>query len=50
MKTINVTFTDSEHKKLKKIKGNMDWRSAIVLTFDKLKGGLENGKNNYKRN
>lgn len=40
MKTINVTFTDKEFKKLQKQKGSMQWHEFIIL-----KGGLKNGNN-----
>ena len=32
MKTINVTFEDSEYKALKKLKGNASWRKFILNT------------------
>lgn len=31
MKTINETFTDEEHKQMKKLKGNLAWRDFIML-------------------
>lgn len=31
MKTINVTFEDSEHKKLVSLKGSLSWRDFIIL-------------------
>lgn len=35
MKYINVTFTDAEMKKLKRIKGYLSWRD-FILKFSKL--------------
>lgn len=34
MKYINVTFTDAEMKRLKKIKGHLSWRD-FILNFAK---------------
>jgi hypothetical protein len=31
MKTINVTFTDTEFRKLKKACGILSWHDAIIL-------------------
>lgn len=30
MKNLRVTFTDAEHKKLKKIKGALSWHDFIM--------------------
>ena len=34
MKTINVTFSDDEHKRLKTFKGNWSWREFILLMYN----------------
>lgn len=41
MKTINVTFTDKEFKRISKKKGKLPWHRFILM-----KGGVENGNNN----
>ncbi len=46
MKNINVTFEDSEFKKLEGAKGELSWREFIL---ENLKGGIENGKNNNSK-
>ena len=30
MKTVNVVFTDEEHKKLVNVKGNLSWHDFIL--------------------
>ena len=33
MKTINETFTDDEHKKLKRFKNGLSWHDFIILMY-----------------
>jgi hypothetical protein len=45
MKTLNVTFTDAEYRKLaqakKKIKGKVSWHHFILRTLKVMKGGIK---------
>ena len=34
MKSINETFSDDEHRRLKKLKGDLSWRDFILLMFN----------------
>lgn len=34
MKTVNVTFEDSEHERLLEKKGKMSWREFILTLLD----------------
>ena len=49
MKTINETFTDEEHKKLKDFKGKLSWHDLIIVMYThcldaEKRGDLEIGK------
>lgn len=43
MKTINETFSDDEHKRLKKLKGHLSWRSFILLMYNHCVDSMEKG-------
>lgn len=47
MKTINVTFEDSEYKDLDEIKQDMSWRD-FILTLVQSKEGDKSAKNPTK--
>ena len=34
MKSINETFSYDEHRRLKKLKGDLTWRNFILLMFN----------------
>jgi len=43
MKTINETFSDDEHKCLKKLKGHLSWRSFILLMYNHCVDSMNKG-------
>ncbi len=44
MKTINETFSDDEHKRLKNLKGNLSWRNFILLMYNHCVDSKTKGK------
>ena len=43
MKAINETFADDEHRRLKKLKGNLNWRSFILLMYNHCVESIKKG-------
>ncbi len=43
MKSINETFADDEHRRLKKLKGNLSWRSFILLMYNHCTESMKKG-------
>lgn len=44
MKQLNITFEDSEMKALKKLKGDLTWRSFILLMYNNCIKLIKNGE------